>query len=185
MGFTTRTGDIFEFNLQQSYDHPHQDFNLADTVIVKAGKYNMHAVEVQLVSYPGRKLYGSVLYSRGVFYGGHKLTISGSAGINFSKHFNLTLDYTGNHVTLSQAVFTTHELSGNFLYAVSNRWENSLFIQWNSEADIVLFNFRLHIIPKIGSDFYLVLTQGFNHNLKWINSNQTTGITKLVYRIAI
>jgi len=24
-----------------------------------------------------------------------------------------------------------------------------------------------------------------NHNLKWINSNQTIGVTKLVYRIAI
>ena len=88
-------------------------------------------------------------------------------------------------MTLPQAIFITHQLSGNFLYAVNTKWENSLFVQWNSEADIILFNFHLHIIPKIGSDFYFVITQGFNHNLKWVNSNQTTGIAKLVYRIAI
>jgi hypothetical protein len=185
LGFTTQKGDVFEFNLQQSFDHPPQNFNLTDSVMVKAGKYYMNAIELQLISYPGRKLYGSILFSSGTFYGGHKRTIAGEAGINFSKHFNLVLDYSNNHVTLPQAVFTTHELSGNFVYAINTKWENSLFVQWNSQADLILFNFRLHLIPKIGSDFYFVVTQGFNHNLNWVNSNQTTGIVKLVYRIAI
>ena len=88
-------------------------------------------------------------------------------------------------VSLPQASFTTHELSGNLVYAVNTKWDNSLFAQWNSEINLILFNFRVHIIPKIGSDFYFVVTQGFNRDLKWVNSNQTTGVAKLVYRIVI
>ncbi|PWT95687.1 MAG: hypothetical protein C5B52_17375 [Bacteroidetes bacterium] len=184
-GFTTKSGDVFEFNLQQSYDHPGHDFNLTDTVVIKSGEYHMHAYEFQLSSYQGRKLFGSIIFNKGSYYGGHKRTIASEAGINFNKHFNFVVDYINNHVTLPQAIFTTHELSGNFVYAVNTKWDNSLFVQWNSEIDLILFNFRLHYIPKIGSDFYFVITQGFNHNLKWENSTQTTGVLKLVYRIAI
>ncbi|MBT4485329.1 MAG: hypothetical protein HOC71_16805, partial [Candidatus Latescibacteria bacterium] len=43
----------------------------------------------------------------------------------------------------------------------STRLSSSTFVQWNNETKEVNANFRIHYIPKIGSDMYIV----YNHLL--------------------
>ncbi|NTV19421.1 MAG: hypothetical protein HGA83_08330, partial [Bacteroidales bacterium] len=58
------------------------------------------------------------------------------------------------------------------------------FTQWNSEEDILGFNFRLHWIPKIGSDFYFVINQNYGERLPYRRVQQTNAAAKLVWRFA-
>jgi hypothetical protein len=48
------------------------------------------------------------------------------------------------------------------LAALNTRWSLSSILQLNSAADAGLLNLRLRYNPREGSDFYLVLNEGFN-----------------------
>jgi len=66
---------------------------------------------------------------------------------------------------LPQGNLITHELAQYINYAFNPRFDVAVFGQWNSLDDLLLGNFRLHWIPNIGSDLYVVYNRGYD-NLK-------------------
>jgi hypothetical protein len=79
---------------------------------------------------------------------------------------------------------TSHELAEYINYAFTTRLDVSLFTQWNSLDDLLLGNFRLHWIPNIGSDLYVVYNQGYD-NLKafdFMRPGTSAGAAKLIWR---
>jgi hypothetical protein len=78
-----------------------------------------------------------------------------------------------------------HEFSTRILYAFSPRLNASVFAQINTEEDYIGYNFKIHWIPKIGSDFYLVFNQAYNDKLIREQLEETSAAMKLVWRIAI
>jgi len=184
LGFTLKSGENFEFNLQQSYDRLNNEFVLTDSVIIPVGKYRMHNTEFQFSTYQSRRIWLKLFYNYGKFYNGKISTISSSIGINLSKHFNLATDYTYNLVRLPNANVVTNELAGFINYAFTAKLDLSLFMQWNSLDDILFGNFRLHWIPKIGTDLYFVYNRGYDqvNQIDFLKPNVSTGIGKLVWR---
>jgi hypothetical protein len=183
-GFILKGGENFEFNLHQSYDRLDSPFDLTDSVIIPVGKYKMHNTEFQFSTYQARKIWLELIYSYGKFYTGKIRTLSSSIGINFSKHFNLTTDYAYNFVKLPVANVPTNELAEFINYALTTKLDLSLFIQWNSLDEVLFGNFRLHWIPKIGTDFYFVYNRGYEQvkQIDFLKPNVSTGIGKLVWR---
>ena len=56
------------------------------------------------------------------------------------------------------------------------------YLQWNNEDELASLNFRIHFIPKIGSDFYLV----YNHLWDGYQDYKTTyntAIAKIAYMV--
>jgi hypothetical protein len=99
---------------------------------------------------------------------------------------NLQEEYTYNYVDLTQGTVITHEIASYLKFAFNTKLNLSVFAQYNSLEEIMLYNIRLHWIPKIGSDFYLVYNIGYNepiHQIEYLKPQTTTGVTKLVYRI--
>lgn len=107
-----------------------------------------------------------------------------SMGINISKHFNLRTDYIYNDIRLPEGDITTHELAQYIHVAINPRLDMAMFVQWNSLDDLLLGNFRLHWIPNIGSDLYVVYNRGYNKldNLKFNRPGISSGAVKLVWR---
>ncbi len=85
---------------------------------------------------------------------------------------------------MPQGNVTTNELAQYIKYAFNPRFDIFTFVQWNSLDDLLLGNFRLHWIPNIGSDLYVVYNRGYD-NLKhfsFMRPNSSVGAAKLVWR---
>jgi hypothetical protein len=184
LGFAFKSGESFEFNLQQSYDRLDADFDVTDSISVPVGKYWMNRAEVMFSTFQARRLWASVSYNRGTFYTGTIQNFESSLGINFGKHLNVKTDYIYNLVSLPQGKIVTSELANYITYSFNTNLDVSLFSQWNSLNDIMRFNFRLHWIPTIGSDLYVVYNQGYEQlkQIDLLRPQTVAGVAKLVYR---
>ena len=184
-GFETKKGERSEFNLIQQYERLDEGFDLADSITIPTGEYWMFRQELQFETYQGRKLWIFLLWNWGDFYTGKINTFESALGINVNKYLNLRTDYSVNIVNLPEGNVTTHELAQYIRVAINPKLNFTLFTQWNSLDDLLLGNFRLNWIPKIGSDLYLVYNRGYV-NLKefdFMRPETTSGAIKLVWRI--
>ena len=184
LGFILKSGERFEFNLQQSYDRLDNEFNLTDSAIIPVGKYHMHNTELQFATYQSRKIWTQLFYNWGSYYSGKIKTYSIAIGINLSKHLNLKTDYSYNYIKLPKINVRSNELAQYINFAFTTRLDISAFGQWNSLDDLLLGNFRLHWIPNIGSDLYVVYNRGYD-NLKqfdFMRPKSSSGAAKLVWR---
>jgi hypothetical protein len=185
-GAVFKSGERFEINFIQNYDRLDEDFEITDEVTIPAGKYWMYNYEFQFETYQSRKIWAALLYKFGGFYGGDIKTFEGELGVNISKHFNLNGSYTWNLVELPDGDITTHEVAAYLNYAFTTRLNFSLFGQYNNLDEVMIYNIRLHWIPKIGSDFYFVYNIGYDETVKQIEvlkPAMTSAVAKLIYRI--
>ena len=184
LGFFTKKGERFEFNLNQQFDRLDDTFALTPSVKIPSGKYWMYRQEIQAGAFQGRRIWADASFKWGGFYTGHISALEASLGINVNKHLNLRTNYTINKVKLPQGKVTTNELAEYVDYAFTPRFDVATFVQWNSLDDLLLGNFRLHWIPNIGSDLYVVYNRGYE-NLKafdFMRPQTSAGAAKLVWR---
>lgn len=184
LGFSTKRGEIFEYNLQQQFERLDEIFELTDSIKLPKGKYWMYRQDLQIATFSGRKLWIQLVYRWGDFYTGSINTLESSLGINADKHLNFQTNYTYNRIKTPQGNLSTNELAEFVNYAFNPRLDISSFIQWNSLDDLLSGNFRLHWIPNIGSDLYVVYNRGYNRldELKPGHPDFSSGAAKLVWR---
>ncbi len=185
IGAILKTGDRFEFNLIQNYDRLDEAFNLTDNIDIPIGKYMMYKYEFQFETYNARRLWSSFLYNWGDFYTGKIQTFEAELGININKHLNINGNYTINYVQFSAENITTNEIALYLNYAFTTKLNISLFSQYNDLEQVMIYNFRLHLIPKIGSDLYFVYNIGYIEPIKqidYLKPQTTDAAIKLVYR---
>jgi hypothetical protein len=186
LGAVFKSGERFEINLIQNYDRLDENFDIIDDISIPTGKYMMYSYEFQFETYQSRKVWIALLYNFGDFYSGKIKTFESELGININKHINLNGNYTWNKVDLPEGDFTTHEVAAYLNYAFTTKLNFSLFGQFNSLDEIMIYNIRLHWIPKIGSDFYFVYNIGYEEPVKqidFIKPQTTSAVVKLIYRI--
>ncbi|HNP24867.1 MAG TPA: DUF5916 domain-containing protein [Panacibacter sp.] len=184
LGFFTKSGERFEYNLIQQFDRLDDTFTLTDAVKIPQGKYWMYRQEIQAGTFQGRRIWVDVEYGWGGFYTGRISVLETSVGINVNKHLNFRTDYALNKVKLPQGNVITNEFAQYVNYAFNPRFDIAAFVQSNSLDDLLLGNFRLHWIPNIGSDLYVVYNRGYE-NLKqfsFMRPRTSDGAMKLVWR---
>jgi hypothetical protein len=182
LGFTTESGEFFEFNIQRTFDRLDEDFDVFDSVIIPKGKYHYTHYEIQFETNSSRMLSGDVFYNWGDYYTGSRRSFSASGTLKANSHLSLSVDYGTNMIELLGGSFSTSELGGQIRYAFSTLLNTSLFVQWNNEDQQVNLNFRLHWIPKIGSDIFLVLNQ-LSDSSHGLRNSQATVLIKVAYRV--
>ncbi len=186
LGAIFKSGERFEINLIQHYDRIDQNFDITDNISIPVGKYMMYKYEVQFQTYQARKIWAFILFNWGQFYTGKIKTIETQMGLNINKHFNFNGSYSGNWLNLPQGKIFTNEISSYINYAFTTKLNFTFFAQYNDLDEIMIYNIRLHWIPKIGSDFYFVYNIGYNEPIKQIDflkPQTTSAVMKLVYRI--
>ncbi len=186
LGVIFKSGDRFEFNLIQHYDRLDKPFVLTENISFPAAKYMMYNYEIQLETFRSRRVWAFLLYNWGDFYNAKIQTVESELGVNLNKHFNINISYSWNNVDFQNARVITNELSSYLNYAFTTRLNLSLFAQYNSLDQIMIYNLRMHWIPRIGSDLYIVYNLGYNepiHRIEYLKPETTGGIAKIVYRI--
>lgn len=181
LGFTTESGEFFEFNIQRTFDRLDADFEVFNGVIIPKGRYHYTHYEIQFETNSSRLLSGGVFYNWGDYYTGRRKALYASGTLKANRHLSLSADFSTNRIELFRGSFTTRELGAWIGYAFSTLLDTRIFVQWNNKDQQVNLNFRLHWIPKIGSDIFLVLN-ALADSSHWRNS-QTTMLIKVAYRV--
>ncbi len=185
LGAVFKSGEQFEINFKQLFDRLDEGFNLTDSITIPEGRYWMFRDELQFETNQARRVWIALFYNWGGFYTGKIKTFEGETGFNISKHFNINASYTYNKVILPEGDVSTHEVASYINYAFNTRLNISFFGQWNSLENVMLYNFRLHWIPKIGSDIYLVFNTNYDEPIKQVEilkPETSAGILKLIWR---
>jgi hypothetical protein len=185
LGAIFNSGERFEINLIQNYDRIDDPFDLTDSISVPKGKYWMYNYELQFETYQARRVWVALFYNWGGFYTGKIRTFESELGLNINKHLNFNGSYTLNLVDMPEGDIITNEVAFYMNYAFTTKLNFSLFTQFNDLDEIMIYNVRLHWIPKVGSDFYFVYNIGYEEQIKRIDyvKPQTTDVAvKLVYR---
>jgi len=185
LGAIFNSGERFEINLIQNYDRIDEPFDLTDSIYIPKGKYWMYKYELQFETYQARRVWIALFYNWGDFYTGKIKTFESELGLNVDKHLNFNGSYTLNLVNLPDGDITTNEIAFYMNYAFTTKLNFSLFTQYNDLDQIMLYNIRLHWIPKVGSDFYFVYNIGYEKQIKQVDyfkPHTTDAAVKLVYR---
>ncbi len=184
-GFTTKSGDFFEFNIQRRAENLTEQFEIHDHITIPNGSYWFTRYELQYGSYRGKPYHYFIFFNWGDYYNGQRTEWSVRNVYQINKYLNASINYTQNYVLLPDGNFIINEVSGRLDMAVNPDLFGSVFGQWNNDDKEMLFNFRMNWIPTPGTNFFFVVNQGFETgNGNWKATN-TTILTKLVWRFVI
>ncbi len=183
-GFITRKGDKFEIKTVYAFDRPTYDFYIFDRLI-EAGEYSNLRANVSFSSYSGRKLSTVQNISYGGFYNGTDFNYQTILNLSLNKHFSIQTDLNFHDIRLPGDHFQTYEVGTRAIYAFTPKLNTSMFAQWNNELQEILINYRINWIPKIGSDFYLVVNQIISTEGGRLSVEYTTVLAKLIWRFAM
>ncbi|MBI1805200.1 MAG: carbohydrate binding family 9 domain-containing protein [Ignavibacteriae bacterium] len=179
LGFQTNSGEYFEWNIQRFADTPHDSIEFFGNKIPPS-TYWWSRWELQFATNDSRNASLFLLYRWGGHYNGNRRTYIIQPQLKLGGRFSLSLDYTRNEVRLPMSDFTANEAGATINYGFSPMLNSSLLIQWNNEDNEISMNLRLHWIPQIGSDIYLVVNQLFDTSGRILQS-KTTIIAKAAY----
>ena len=181
-GITTTSEDNFTVTIRNEFENIVEEFNIFDEEIIDVGEYDWWGYELSLRTNTGRPLSLDIEYESGDFYNGEKNTFDTGLNYNFSKHFSLKTEVEYNDITLEGRNFATREYSLRFNTNISTRLNARTYVQWNNDDKLANVNFRIHYIPKIGSDVFFV----YSHIMDGYRDYRTTyntAIMKIAYRV--
>ena len=180
LGIDMTTGDEFFFSIEQQYEYLDEDFDIFDDYIIPVGTYTWWNYDVRFETNRSRPVSFETGFEWGDFYNGKRNELQAGCNFNLNKHISFSTDIEYNILTFGERSIDTQEYSGRLNINISPRLTSRTFIQYNNESDEVNLNFRLHYIPKIGSDIYLV----YNHLWDKGQNNRTlynAGLSKISY----
>lgn len=185
LGFTTKSGEFFEANIQRRAENLIEDFEIHDGVVIPRGEYWFSRYELQFATFEGRRVSGFLFYQWGDFYNGRRSEWSLRSVLQINKHINIRSDITRNFIDLPAGSFTVDEIGGRMDLAINPDLFGSLFAQWNNDENRILLNFRVNWIPTPGTNFYFVVNETLNTGeSRWRTAN-TTVLTKLIWRFVL
>jgi len=189
-GVFLESGDEVGLTFQWAEDNVPETFRLADTIPVAPGHYAWHGTSANLTTFRGRRVQLIVTPTWGTFYQGRKTTVQGTVNVNLGRHLNVGAEHIWNRLVFpggegaGSIERSTHELALYPVCAITTRLTVSVFGQWNSLSDLVRVNARVHWIPKIGTDVFLVYDEGHSpvQRMDFSRPAFRTAVGKVVWR---
>lgn len=185
LGFETRKGEKIGFDYKIMAEGLKDSFSISEGVLIPDSTYWWRQYEFEFGTFNGRTLSMYNKFITGQFYNGKSLQTTSELLWRANKHFNLLVRYNHNNVKLPSGSFQINLLSTRLEYAVNPMVFGSVLSQWNSAADEFSMNFRLQVIPKVGTDFYFIVNQIYDTSSGTFNHIRTTVLGKLVWRFMI
>jgi hypothetical protein len=185
LGFDTKSGESFSINHALVAEGLRAPFTIARDVTLPAGTYWWRQSNARLRTFKGRKLSIDSRLSWGEFYDGRGLQTQTELLWRSSRYLNLGLRYERNDVQLSAGSFQTDLVGARIAYAINPNLFGSLLSQWNSAQNEFNLNFRLQFIPKIGTDFFLIVNQVYDTQTGALDPKRGTVLGKLIWRFVV
>ena len=179
-GFETSSEDIVEFYISNMYEYLDTDFNIFKNVYIPQGIYNFWYCEGTVNLNESRPFSMRFHTHWGDFYSGSRNLYDTTFSIRFNEYFSLSSIIEYNTISVEGSHFETRDYSLRFNTNLSPRLDARTFIQWNNESGLANLNFRIHFIPRIGSDIYFVYNHLFDGNSNY-DTLYNTGIVKIAY----
>ncbi len=161
LGATFESGARLELNLQRFLDAPIDSFEVFRGVRVPPGRYWWTRGELQYTASPARTVALTALASFGGFYDGTEVEATLGATWRGGGHVTAGAEVTRSAVRLTAGDFTAVQASARIEYAFNPRTSFLGFVQVNNEDQRIDFNLRLHWIPVVGDDLYVVWNSGY------------------------
>ena len=176
------TNDEIDFEIVQSYEYLDEDFEIFEGVTIPIDSYTWWNYSARFESNPSRPVSIELGVDWGEFFSGDREEIDIEADYNLNKHISLSTDATFNSITVGDESFDTQEYSGRINLNISPRLTSLAFVQWNNESKETVLNFRVHFIPQIGSDIYIVYNHVWDGNDNY-RTIYNTGMSKIAWLI--
>ncbi len=184
IGVITSGNDMMMFTIDRAYDRVDSPFDIFDRAVIAPDIYEWTSYGFQLESSPGRPLSLTVDASRGGFYGGDRDMLNPSLTYKLNRYAAVSGDILYNAIDLDDERFITREYGGRLFLNLSTRLTSTTFLQYNNETSEVNMNFRLHFIPRMGSDLYLVYNHLWDESRDYA-TRYRTAILKLDYLVRL
>ena len=185
LGFETRTGEGFYFDVERVAEGLIEDFEIFPDVVIPAGEYWWNRYKFFFETFEARELSFSTRWSVGGFFEGSSFSGEGTVLWRATKNFNINLNYEKNIIDLPEGSFDTDLIGSRIEYAINPQAFGSFLGQWNSAQQEMNINFRLQLIPKIGTDFFLIVNQIVDTRSGKFVSERSTILAKLIWRFVI
>jgi len=183
-GFQTNSGDELRLSMKNEYDYVDTTFTIFNRIRITPDTYNWWYTSLELDSSTRRAVSLGLDFQTGDYYTGERTMYDSELTFRTNRFYQVSADFRYNRITIGDYHVHTREYGGRLELEFSTRLSSSTFVQWNNETNEVNVNFRIHYIPKIGSDLYLV----YNHLMDErddLRTLQNTGMLKLdfTYRL--
>ena len=180
-GILTSREDQFTFNIGTNYEYLDEDFNIFKDVVIPKGVYEWLYYEAILESNQSRRVSYEFHTQWGDFYNGKREMVQTELSYKMNHHVSFDTDATYNRVDVSGSTFDTKEYGVRLNTNFSTRLTSNMFVQWNNQSKIANLNFRIHYIPKIGSDIFIVYNHLFD-GMRDYHTSYNTVVTKVAYQ---
>jgi len=185
LGFETRSGEGFYFDVERVAEGLTEDFEIFPDVVIAQGEYWWTRYNFFFETFEARELSFTTSSSFGEFFEGSSFSGEGTVLWRATKNFNINVNYEKNIIDLPQGSFETDLIGSRVEYAIHPQAFGSMLGQWNSAQQEMNLNFRLQLIPKIGTDFFFIVNQIVDTQSGEIDVERSTVLAKLVWRFVI
>ena len=161
LGFIFNSGDVLDFKIWNKYDFIDKPdgWKIFGNTVVPRGTYTWWYYDIQYSGSRNRPVALDFSTNFGDHYCGTRTYYNASLAFKQTKNIALSADMTYNDISIGDSRFITREYGGRMGEDFSTRLSSSVFVQWNNKTNVVTTNFRIHYIPRVGSDIYIV----YNH----------------------
>jgi len=170
--FQTKNSSIGDFRINYNIEDVREEFYFpedAETPVaeIPMERYDYWDFRGMFITPMTKSFYTIGMLDVGQFYDGTRFSITLRPTWNISSSFELSGMYQFNRLDFKDRhqEYTCHIGRFKLLYMLSTKFSASTFIQYNSEVDGIITNFRLRYNPREGNDLYLVFNEGRNTRL--------------------
>ncbi len=166
--------------IHRNFENLTEDFEIREGITIPSGEYSYNSYNLMLNA-EGKVFNGRLGFNIGDFYDGTRRGFDIRLDLRLTGRFSLEPRYEFNRVTLPQGAFDTNVFGGRIGYSFSTDLFTKLYVQWNSDRDLITTNFLLNYIYRPGSDFYLVFNQTYGTDSVTSGLMDTTVVGKVTY----
>ena len=173
--------------IHRNFENLTEDFEIREGITIPRGKYSYNNYNLMLNA-EGKVFNGRFGFNVGDFYNGTRRGFDLRLDLRFAGRFSIEPRYEFNRVTLpkqgtpdEKTSFDTNIFGGRVVYSFSTDLFTKLFIQWNSDRNLVTTNFLVNYIYSPGSDFYFVFNQTYGTDSITTGLLDTTLVGKVTY----
>lgn len=185
LGFETKKGEKLGLDYRRIGEGLLNDFRIFEGITLPAAEYWWNQYEAEAATFAGRTLSVRTNWVFGEFYNGNGLQHNHEVQWRMSKYFNINLRYSEGHFQLPQGNFNTRLMSTRIEYAINPNAFGSALAQYNAVDQQMILNFRLRLIPVIGTDLFLIVNQVYGKLNQSFENDRTTIMTKLIWRFTL
>ena len=180
LGIWFESGDELAFSIEHHYEFIDEDYTMFDDTAIARDGYEWRNFEIEYESVKSRMLSFDFSHEWGEYYNGKRKLYGAAVTVKFNRFLSAGPEYEYNDIIIGDDTFTAREAGLRIRGNISTKLTSSTFIQWNNESHETNLNFRIHYIPAIGSDLYIVYNQLWDEEDDY-RTLSNTGIFKADY----